>query len=319
MPKADHPLANADLRLGTSLAVNRRRQEASRWAGLRPTLFSKAIHILPTFSLTKLVLQACGWWSTAYAQYLDVQVVRNELRHPDLPPALDGFRVLQLSDLHADLDPVLIDRLVVLLPTLDYDLAVLTGDYRDGTRGPFERAVQATARVVAALRPPVYGVLGNHDFLDMVEGLEASGLRLLLNEGVALPLGGAVLGLGGVDDPTRYATHDVAAAIAGLKSADFRLLLSHGADCHEEAAAAGFQAMLCGHTHGGQICLPNGQALLRHDEKLKAGMFAGGWMYRGITGYTSRGTGAVEIPARLHCPAEVTIHRLTRIRSHDRT
>jgi hypothetical protein len=98
---------------------------------------------------------------------------RIQIRHQDillaqLPPAFDGFTLLQISDLHVDLNEGAMQRLIELLPGLAYDLCVLTGDYRGKTFGPFDATIAGMARVSSHLLAPIYGVLGNHDSIRMV-------------------------------------------------------------------------------------------------------------------------------------------------------
>jgi predicted MPP superfamily phosphohydrolase len=90
---------------------------------------------------------------------------------------------------------------------------------------------------------------------------------------------------------------------------DYSILLSHKPQTYGEAAQHGFDLMLCGHTHGGQLYLPGGHAI-----KLKAvlprRMGNGAWQYEILAGYTSVGVGTSLLPVRLNCPPEVTLHRL---------
>ena len=111
-----------------------------------------------------------------------VEVRRNLVKGRDLPAAFDGFSILQLSDLHCDMSEPAIKRVAELLPSLSYDVCVLTGDFRGATFGPFEAALATVADLRAKIRSPVYGVLGNHDSIRMVPTLEKMGIRMLMNE-----------------------------------------------------------------------------------------------------------------------------------------
>jgi uncharacterized protein len=255
------------------------------------------------------LLKACGLYHRGYRNFLDLRVVQNKVRIDDLPEGLNGYRLLQLSDLHLDLDPGLTPVLLKLLDGLDYDLAVLTGDYRNCTRKDFRPSVEETSRVLEVLRQPVYGILGNHDFLEKAPVLEASGMRLLLNESVLLTHRGADLFLAGIDDPHFYRTHDIGRASRGRPAKAIAVLLSHSPETYREAEAAGFHLMLAGHTHGGQICLPGGIPIVRTGN-CPSGMQSGAWRYRSLQGYTSRGTGSTGVPVRFFCPPEITLHTL---------
>lgn len=244
-----------------------------------------------------------------YRNYMDLRLVEQSLRHPRLPQALRDLRVLQLSDLHLDLDPALGRVLRERLVGVDYDVAVITGDFRNTTDADHGPSVAETVALLEGLRPPVYAVLGNHDFIEIVPPLERAGLRFLLNEVVTVPFGGGELHLAGVDDPNFYRTHDLAGVRDRIPDKAFSLLLCHSPETYREAAGYGFDAMLSGHTHGGQICLPGGLALARVCDAPRP-MQAGPWRFRELVGYTSRGTGACGVPLRYFCPPEITLHRL---------
>jgi len=89
-----------------------------------------------------------------------------------LPPHFDGFTILHISDMHADMNEGAMRRLIELQEGLSYDLCVLTGDFRGKTFGPFEAALDGVDRVARHLKPPLYGVLGNHDSIEMVPRLK---------------------------------------------------------------------------------------------------------------------------------------------------
>jgi predicted MPP superfamily phosphohydrolase len=157
----------------------------------------------------------------------------------------------------------------------------------------------------------VYGILGNHDFIEFVPALEAAGMRMLLNENVQLQRGSDSIYLAGIDDPHFYETHDVQRAARGVPQDAYSILLSHTPESYRLAAACRFDLMLCGHTHGGQICLPGGVPVLTNSGCPRT-MVRGDWTYQDLSGYTSPGTGSAGVPARFFCPPEITLHRLCR-------
>ena len=101
------------------------------------------------------------------------------MRFKTLPPLFEGFTILHISDLHVDMNEVAMNRLIELVGSMQYDVCVLTGDYRGRTFGPFQPALDGVARVGTHLKQPIYAVLGNHDTIQMVPGLEAMGIRVL--------------------------------------------------------------------------------------------------------------------------------------------
>ena len=177
---------------------------------------------------------------------------------PNLPSAFDGFTILHLSDLHADMSGPALQRVAELTPDLDYDLCVLTGDYRGRTYGDCEPCLKVVAHLHKALRGDVYGVLGNHDSIAMVPDLEELGIRILLNECVAIRTGSASIYLAGVDDAHFYRADNIEKAAADIPHGCVSILLSHTPEIYRQAAHAGFGLMLSGHTHGGQIACPAG-------------------------------------------------------------
>lgn len=239
-----------------------------------------------------------------------------QLRHREvtlerLPEAFDGYTVLQLSDLHLDMNGEFAPRLIERVRGLRYDLCVLTGDYRMRTFGPTEAALGALEALRRHLADPVYAVLGNHDSIRMVPAMEACGIRVLLNESVSLERGGARLHLAGIDDAHYFRTHNFHKAAEAIPPEGCALLLSHTPEPYREAAHLDFGLMLCGHTHGGQICLPGGVPLLT-DADCPRALARGAWRYGAMQGYTSVGAGASIVDVRLNCPPEITLHRLRR-------
>jgi predicted MPP superfamily phosphohydrolase len=240
-----------------------------------------------------------------------VQVRHNTVHAAKLPAAFDGFTLLQISDLHVEQSEGAMRRLSELVPALDYDLCVLTGDYRGPTFGPFDATLAGMRRLCGALRGPVYGVLGNHDTIRMVPGLEDMGIRMLLNESVPIARGGQTIFLAGIDDAHYFRVDNIEKAAAEIPHDGFSILLSHTPEIYRQAAHAGFALLLSGHTHGGQICLP-GSIPVTLDSILPRSMGAGAWKYHQMTGYTSVGAGTAIVPVRLNCLPEITLHRLRR-------
>lgn len=300
-------------RLGPAAWENRQRRATGKGVGEAHVhwLWDHFHRRVPAFTLFRWFLKATFLWERGKHNFLDLQLVENTLPVPRLPAAFEGFRILHLSDLHIDLEPALIPAIRQLIDPLEYDLAVITGDYRESASQDWQASVDLTAQLLPGIRPPVYGVLGNHDDLAMVEPLEQAGLKLLLNEHVPLQRGGDTLYLAGVDDSTYFNAHDLARARAGLAEEACVLLLAHGPEIHQEAAEMGYSLMLSGHTHGGQVCLPNAFAFIRHGG-LNPPYLAGPWVSGNMPGYTSRGTGGCRLPVRFNCPGEVTLHTLVR-------
>jgi len=298
-------------RIGKEKLGERLSLQSSHWAGMhhQGEGLLAIERIVPLDTLVEKVLRFTGFAALGRRGAIDLRVEHNAVRSPAVPKGLDGFRILHLSDLHLDLQTGVMPRLAEALSSLDYDLAVVTGDFRNSTTGDFEDALRETSHVLRALKPPVYGILGNHDFIEMVPRLEELGLPILLNETTTIAHGGARLLLAGIDDPHFYKTHDIP-KVGGTPPAPdlFRVLLSHSPETYDEAAPH-FDFMLSGHTHGGQICLPGGIPIIRNGNCPRK-MLSGAWQHKSLLGYTSRGTGCCGVAARFFCPPEITIHTL---------
>lgn len=256
------------------------------------------------------LLRVAGLLGRGRRNALQLSVVRNRMVLPQLPEAFNGFRILQISDPHLDASPRATHALIECVRDIDYDLCVLTGDYRMQTYGPHDAAVRAIETLRVHLKDPVYGVLGNHDTVRMVPGIEAAGIRLLMNESVAISRAGQNIWLAGVDDAHYYRMANLEKAVHDIPPDAVSILLCHTPELYRHAAHAGFDAMLSGHTHGGQICLPGGYPLLLN-ARCPRRYCVGAWRFHAMQGYTSRGSGASLVEVRYNCPAEVTVHELS--------
>ncbi|MDN6319170.1 MAG: metallophosphoesterase [Marinobacter sp.] len=259
----------------------------------------------------RFCLKLVGLHGRGQANSRRLDTAYNHFYLPTLPTNFEGFRILHLTDLHVDMDEANLQEVIRTISPLDYDLCVLTGDYRKETWGPVEAALEGMARLREAIRGPAYAVLGNHDSVRMVPALEDMGYSLLMNEMVPIEQSGEHFYLAGVDDPHFYKAHNLHRAGDDIPPGGTSLLLSHTPEIWREAAYAGYDMFLCGHTHGGQICLPGGIPLTL-DADCPRHLGRGYWQAHGMQGYTSPGAGTSVINVRLNCPPEVTIHTLTR-------
>jgi predicted MPP superfamily phosphohydrolase len=260
-------------------------------------------------SVIRMTLKLMGLYWRGRKNAEQVQVRQNDIRSKALPKRFDGFTLLHISDLHADMNEGAMRRLMQLLPGITYDVCVLTGDYRGKTFGPFDAALESLARVRSYLKGPIYGVLGNHDTIRMVPGLEEMGIRMLLNECVAISRGDEAIYLAGIDDAHYYRVDNIEKAASEIPDDVFSILLSHTPEIYRQAAHAGFDLLLSGHTHGGQICLP-GSIPISLDSVLPRSMGSGPWNYRDMIGYTSVGVGSSIVAVRINCLPEITLHHL---------
>jgi len=266
-------------------------------------------HLSP--GLIRNALRAVGLYDRARRNAARVQLRRNTIRSNRLPASFVGFRILHITDMHIDISEGAMRGLCGLLSEIEYDICVLTGDYRGKTYGPFQAALDGLAEVISYIRRPVYGVLGNHDTIYMVPGMERMGIRVLLNESERISRGGDHVYLAGIDDAHFYRVDNIEKAASDISEEAFSILLSHTPEIYRQAAHAGFDLLLGGHTHGGQICLP-GSIPVTLDSVLPRRMGSGAWLYQNMVGYTSAGVGTSIIAARLNCLPEITLHRFER-------
>ncbi len=265
--------------------------------------------------LITAILKLTGLYWIGQRNAARVRVRTNDVVSARLPASFDGFTILHLSDLHVDMSPLAMQNVVDLVKDLNFDICVLTGDYRAETYGAIQPCLVGMARVVDRVREvlaeTVYGVLGNHDTIRMVPDLERMGVMILLNERVILEREGDQIYLAGIDDAHFYRVDNIEKAAAGIPDEAFSILLSHTPEVYRRAAHAGSDLLLSGHTHGGQVCFPGGIPIT-FGSNLPRAFGSGAWKYGNMAGYTSVGAGSCIAPVRFNCPPEITLHRLRR-------
>jgi predicted MPP superfamily phosphohydrolase len=268
---------------------------------------------IENLKFSHLAIEAClrlsGLYWRGRRNATQIEVRHHYLKSAQIPKPFDGYTILHLSDLHVEMSEHAMVRLATILKEIRYDLCVLTGDYRGPSFGRYDTTLTSMSHICAELKKPVYGVLGNHDTVCMVRGLEEMGIRMLLNEYEKIMRNGQCIYVAGVDDAHFYRADNIEKAASEIPNNAFSILLSHTPEIYREAALADFNVLLAGHTHGGQICLP-GQIPIMVDSVLPRHMAAGPWQYRSLIGYTSVGAGSSIVPVRFNCPPEITLHHL---------
>ena len=271
-------------------------------------------NVIPFDAFLAAGLKMLGLSQPLRKAFLDVRIVYQDWWIPEVPAAFDGFRLLQITDLHCDLDDSLAPVVEKLIRATPHDAAVITGDFRNGMEGCHATCVRETRRIVEAMGPMRWAVLGNHDFLEIATDLESIGLPVLLNEVAFIERSGERIWFAGIDDPHYYKTHDIAGVRAKIPDQAFAIMLSHSPETYSEAESHGFHLQLSGHTHGGQVCLPGGRAVVVPCRVARK-FISGKWQHGRLQGYTSPGTGACGVAARWNCPPEITLHTLRRPKS----
>jgi len=296
--------ADRDSWIGERLRIERSRYWVSpngrrrRWG---TWVFSASLRVL------EWGLRLAGIHARGRRNALSPRVVQFELFFPTLPNVFDGYRILQVTDTHLDHLPELAPIARKVLSGVEVDMLALTGDILGEQDTPLAVAAETLAFMFDGLsvRDRRLAVLGNHDPAGMASALEAIGFEVLLNRSVLLARGGERITVTGLDDVHAFYTEAARDALYA-NTAGFRIALVHSPEMADHAAAAGIAFYLCGHTHGGQICLPSGRALITRLTRCRRA--ASGYWRHGLTqGYTSRGLGASRPALRFNCPGEMTV------------
>jgi len=258
---------------------------------------------------TLTAASSLGFAGYGFASALDQPGVRRvSLELPALPPAWDGLRVLQISDVHAGpyMGSERMARMREMAIRLAPDLIVFTGDQMDRRPTDAELFVRGFRGVEAPLG--VWGVLGNHDhFIDPRRSewaLQAAGIRPLVNRGVTFERDGFSLALIGIEDLNARRGRRPDFSVLGAYPASFRICLCHQPQGWHRALAAGAHLTLAGHTHGGQIAL-TGRNL--NVARFSTRYIAGPYRREDALLYVSRGVGVGAVPVRVGAPPEIDL------------
>ncbi len=241
------------------------------------------------------------------------EVTETDILIPDLPPAFDGFRITQLSDLHYS--PIIpaadVHRVVALAQATRADMFVLTGDYTTARPSYVWPVAEALSRLQAPAG--IWAVLGNHDHYTDADlttrALTRAHIGVLTNAHTQIMRGGEALQLVGVDDWS-WGRSDWARAFNGVDRRKPALLLSHQPAVLDLPQTEGVSLILSGHTHGGQLRLPFVGAPARFINEFK--YLRGHYRRDGTQLYVSRGTGSVGLPIRFGARPEIAVLRLRR-------
>lgn len=300
----------------------------ARLAGWLRDVFAAADPGMPDESRRLFLVQSANMAVVAAAASVTAYGVFEARRRPaikemsialeNLPPEFDGFRIVQITDIHAGLtvERDFIERVVRMVNDLKPDLVAFTGDMVDGSVRELHEHV-APLRELSATHG-VFFVTGNHEYYSgagpWLEEASRMGMNVLLNEHREIVRLSSRIVIGGVTDPTgvQFSPAHVPnpkKSLEGCANGTTKILLAHQPKAVFEASAAGYDVMLCGHTHGGQFFpwnlfaaagQPYIKGLHRHDNL---------WIY------VSEGTGYWGPPVRLLTRSEISLIQLTSRRS----
>jgi predicted MPP superfamily phosphohydrolase len=289
--------------------------------GIGPSLNLAALRTTTGLAVPVLALlaSALGFWNARRT----ATVVKVDVPVQDLPTALHGFTVAQISDIHVGptIKQPYLQRIVDKINQQDAHMVAITGDLVDGSVHDLAHHIAPLGQLRSTHGS--YFVTGNHEYYSGADGwiqaIRALGVRVLMNEhhvvhhtGKQAEQPSAPLVIAGVTDFTAHhfdESHksDAHKAMAGAPhDSAFKLLLAHQPRSAAQAAAAGFDLQLSGHTHGGQFWPWN------HFVRLQQPFTAGLHKLHTLWIYTSRGTGYWGPPKRFGAPSEITLLRLVK-------
>lgn len=265
----------------------------------------------PAVALTAVSLTGYGFYKALHR----VETKNVTIPISNLHPELDGFKIVQISDVHigTTIRKEFLESIVSRINELGADMVAITGDLVDGSVHKLKDHISPLGNLQS--KYGTFFVTGNHEYysgaLSWISEIRKLGINVLLNENEIIKHGNARLLLAGVTD---YKAHSIIAshasdprkAIESSENSHFKVLLAHQPNSVLEATKAGFDLQLSGHTHGGQY-FP-GNFLIHFFQRFVAGLYKheNTWLY------VSKGTGYWGPPLRIGAPAEITVISLSK-------
>ncbi len=251
----------------------------------------------------------------SFVERLNFRVQEVDVPLGGLPADLDGLRILQISDIHlsAFLREQDLARVIDTSNELKANLAVVTGDLISSRGDPLDACIRQIARLKSDAG--IWGCMGNHERYARVENYTAAasaraGVRFLRSQAAPLRFGNSVLNLAGVDyQPLSSGRNYLAGANRLVAPGAVNVLLSHNPDVFPVAVHQGYNLLLAGHTHGGQVSveiLDQDINPARFFTPFVRGLYRSG----GAAAYVTRGVGTIGIPVRIGAPPEISLLRL---------
>jgi len=253
------------------------------------------------YTVALVLLAAYVWFGTN-----SIRLTTYNVNVAGLPQQLDGLRILHLSDLHGKEFGRRQERLQATVDSLDFDIAVLTGDFVDAVK----QVKQPALDVVPVLKgKPTFYVFGNHDMrpeCDVTREFTALGVQVLRDRAVAILVRGGSVWIAGVDYAYSTAAN-LDSALSRIPSGQTTLLLAHAPGVFGQATSRGVDVVLTGHTHGGQVRLPFLGAVWAPGQGF-APVHSWGLFTSGKTSMiVSAGLGESIVPFRFNCRPEVVL------------
>jgi uncharacterized protein len=240
-----------------------------------------------------------------------VEITQNEIQLSKLDPVFNGYKIVQITDLHAGdgIDRAQLEHVVATVNAQNPDLVVITGDHV--SRKPRQHIELLDTLAKLHPRDRTISVLGNHDVYNdptpIRVALDRVGITLLENNIYTIKRDRSTLHIAGVGDV--FAKLDkLDLVLAQLPPIGAAIMLAHEPDFADEAAATGrFGLQLSGHSHGGQIRIPFRKGYL---PELARNYPLGRYQVKEMIQYTNRGIGMIKIYARFNCRPEISVFNL---------
>ena len=285
-----------------------------------------------SFIKNSLRLSVLAFLGFGFERRNNLRTEHIDLGFPNLPSSFDGFRIVQISDLHASfwVGRDYLTEVVREINKLKKDLVVISGDIITGSVNDFwKRWIPSTKSDYLSMVVDVLGklddgdkiaVLGNHDQwegkkteLRLVSGLESAGIQVLRNSSKKLTRGHSGLYIAGTDD--YWVSCEIEKAFRKVPQNEFKILLCHSPDVREDVNSdTKVDLTLCGHTHGGQVAIPylsHHFIPIKNPSRYIAGLVKESYGYT----YVNRGIGTLVFPFRIAAPPEISYFTLRKFGS----
>ena len=238
---------------------------------------------------------------------LDLRLRKFDIFTPNLPFQFDYYNILHISDMHLGCVSGLEDVILKKIKGISVDLLVFTGDYWAEFSGPTSPVIRFFEQIIETVqvKDAIIATLGNHDTYEFVAPLEKLGIYVLAYETLMISRDSDKIYFTGIDDTWAFSHRPVEELVEPPDG--FCTFLSHTPDTALTASMLGYSVFLCGHTHGGQLCLPGGVPIVTRTRKHRNYASGGLWFCEGMIGYTNPGAGSSGIPVRMNCPPEIAL------------
>jgi predicted MPP superfamily phosphohydrolase len=259
----------------------------------------------PIAKVIKYLFEITGLSALGYRNTQKIKTQHLQIDHPKLGSEFENFKIMFISDFHLNGNPSLMNPIKKILHREEVDLYLLGGDYQVNAFGNYSVIKSLYTELFKCIdTSKVYAVLGNHDEYKVGQILDKLGVNVLLNEYFTIKRGKQSITITGIEDSDRYLAHEF--PDLPVEHDDFRILLAHSPNIYKDAQRHGYDLLLAGHTHSGQICYPGGIPIVRFT-KFPHKYSYSNWTYKNMQGYTTAGVGNTWVNVRFFCPPEIVI------------